>query len=461
MEIIASISSQADMATMEQNSHNAGGHKHMRALNDVLSCQSLSALMPEVLATIAAGEGFMILEVGSKMLSVQGVYQRVLESYAGSLVQHVVDQCLRDLPWSDWEKDNDIDKTKFRPHEILRALEIHQPALLLNRNPCDTIRLTASVYLHWHFLRHSEEDFVHQRDMYFVLGMNEFWNTYTNPPAGANFRHELVVPAELDNVWGQLTVVHVRPCGPGLSENYNATYWQKSLIAAQNPTPLTITQFFYMGTIQDVQNMTWRGFMRGATRPTPNFEEGFKESGMARRYANVPRPYQLAVVSNDAFWYYASDPRACSQRLVEEDSRVRLLVTGTIYTSIPGRYELPHQEGHFVIDSDNHVYASTATNGQTYHHPNLHYGRNSLPEEMSGAVEIDLGWLKLFTLRCTLLNFRFTHPQPFSGPEYRSNYTVQGEYLYRAAGVPGKSTGPTDLYRLKWAPKARDQPHLR
>lgn len=44
---------------------------------------------------------------------------------------------------------------------------------------------------------------------------------------------------------------------------------------------------------------------------------------------------------------------------------------GTVFPTVPGRYPLPHNEGHFIVTSEQKVIMHTNKNGNPYCHYNL------------------------------------------------------------------------------------------
>jgi hypothetical protein len=51
--------------------------------------------------------------------------------------------------------------------------------------------------------------------------------------------------------------------------------------------------------------------------------------------------------------------------------RAMIYAQGSVFPTVPGRYPLPHNEGHFIITSDQHVIMYTSKNGSPYYHPNV------------------------------------------------------------------------------------------
>jgi len=74
------------------------------------------------------------------------------------------------------------------------------------------------------------------------------------------------------------------------------------------------------------------------------------------------RPDYLHIVSHDAYWYYARDPRAATQSLVQDNSRVVMTTTGNYYPATPGKYLLPDGDGYFAITPDQRISLCAASN---------------------------------------------------------------------------------------------------
>lgn len=128
----------------------------MRILNDLLSSSEIAAIFPEILSDVMRGLDFLILEVGSKMISVANLYQRIVELAAEAMAKEVERQCLVHYPWTRPELALKQDKVRFSVQDILSKNPIAQGPV--PRHPLEEIRLAAQIWGTWHIHRMAAQE---------------------------------------------------------------------------------------------------------------------------------------------------------------------------------------------------------------------------------------------------------------------------------------------------------------